>query len=102
METLERQFNSRVSAFLGRTGLRPTTSGMKALGDPNLMRRIDGGRSLSLRTAEMNCPGWNALRPAGMRPRGGAARGSVAGLGRAFGPSRNPWDIPSLPVVDKA
>jgi len=52
MQTLEQQFNSRVSAFLGRTGLRPTTFGMKALGDPNLMRQIDGGRSLSLRTAD--------------------------------------------------
>ena len=52
METLERQFNSRVSAFLGRTGLRPTTFGMKALGDQNLMRQIEGGRSMSLRTAD--------------------------------------------------
>ena len=52
METLEQQFNSRVSAFLGRTGLSPTTFGMKALGDPNLMRQIDGGRSLSLRTTD--------------------------------------------------
>ena len=52
METLEQRFNSRVRVFLGRTGLRPTTFGMKALGDPNLMRQIDGGRSLSLRTAD--------------------------------------------------
>ena len=52
METLEQQFNSRVRAFLGRTGLSPTPFGMKALGDPNLMRQIDGGRSLSLRTAD--------------------------------------------------
>ena len=52
METLEQQFNSRVRVFLGRTSLRPTTFGMKALGDPNLMRQIDGGRSLSLRTAD--------------------------------------------------
>ena len=52
METLEQQFNSRVRVFLGRTGLSPTTFGMKALGDPNLMRQIDGGRSLSLRTAD--------------------------------------------------
>ena len=52
METLEQQFNSRVRVFLGRTGLRPTTFGMKALGDPNLMHQIDGGRSLSLRTAD--------------------------------------------------
>ena len=52
METLEQQFDSRVSAFLGRTGLSPTTFGMKALGDPNLMRQIEGGRSMSLRTAD--------------------------------------------------
>ena len=52
METLEQQFKSRVSAFLGRTGLRPTTFGMKALGDAHLMRQLDGGRSLSLRTAD--------------------------------------------------
>ena len=52
METLEQQFNSRVRVFLGRTGLSSTTFGMKALGDPNLMRQLDGGRSLSLRTAD--------------------------------------------------
>ena len=52
MKTLEQQFNSRVRVFLGRTGLSPTTFGMKALGAPNLMRQIDGGRSLSLRTAD--------------------------------------------------
>ena len=52
METLEQQFNSRVRVFLGRTGVSPTTFGMKALGDPNLMRQLDGGRSLSLRTAD--------------------------------------------------
>ncbi len=52
METLEQQFNSRVRVFLGRTGLSPTTFGMKALGDAHLMHQIDGGRSLSLRTAD--------------------------------------------------
>ncbi len=52
METLEQQFNSRVRVFLGGTGLSSTAFGMKALGDPNLMRQIDGGRSLSLRTAD--------------------------------------------------
>ena len=52
METLEEQFNTRVSAFLGRTGLRPTTLGLKAVGDPNLMRQIERGRSPSLRTAD--------------------------------------------------
>ena len=52
MKTLEQQFDSRVRVFLGRTGVSPTTFGMKALGAPNLMRQIDGGRSLSLRTAD--------------------------------------------------
>ena len=52
METLERQFNSRVSAFLGRTCMSPTALGMKALGDPGLMRQIAEGRSPSLRTAD--------------------------------------------------
>ena len=52
MATLEQQFRSRVSAFLRRTGLRPTTFGLKALGDPNLLRQIDRGRSPSLRTAD--------------------------------------------------
>ena len=52
MVTLEEQFNTRVSAFLGRTGLKPTTLGMLALGDPNLMGQIARGRSPSLRTAD--------------------------------------------------
>ena len=52
METLEQQFNSRVSAFLSRTGMKPTTLGMKAVGDPSLMRRIGLGRSPSLRMAD--------------------------------------------------
>ena len=52
MDTLEQQFKSRVSAFLGRTGLRPTTFGLKALGDAHLVRQLDGGRSPSLRTAD--------------------------------------------------
>ena len=52
METLEKLFRSRVSAFLGRSGLSPTAFGRKALGDPNLIRQIDRGRSPSLRTAD--------------------------------------------------
>ena len=52
METLEQQFNSRVSSFLRRTGMKPTTLGMRAVGDPGLMRRIALGRSPSLRTAD--------------------------------------------------
>ena len=52
METLEQQFNSQVRAFLGCTGLRPTTFGMKALGDPNLCARSGAADSSSLRTAD--------------------------------------------------
>ena len=52
METLERLFRSRVSAFLGRSGLSPMAFGEMAVGDPNLMRPIGRGRSPSLRTAD--------------------------------------------------
>ncbi len=52
METLERYFNARIAAFLDRTGMPPTTFGMRAVGDPNLMRQIAEGRSLSLRMAD--------------------------------------------------
>ena len=52
METLEGLFRSRVSAFLGRSGLSPTAFGEMAVGDPNLMRQIGRGRSPSLRTAD--------------------------------------------------
>ena len=52
MTTLEDQFRSRVSAFLGRSGLSPTAFGMRAVGDPNLVRQIERGRSPSLRTAD--------------------------------------------------
>ena len=51
-KTREGRFISRVSAFLGRSGLSPTTFGKKAVGDPNLMRQIGRGRSPSLRTAD--------------------------------------------------
>ena len=52
MQTLEEQFNTRLNAFLGSTGLRPTTLGMQALGDPSLLRQIERGRSPSLMTAD--------------------------------------------------
>lgn len=51
-KTLEGQFISRVSAFLGRSDLSPTAFGKKAVGDPNLIRQIVRGRSPSLRTAD--------------------------------------------------
>ena len=52
MQTFEHDFKSRVSAFLGRTGLSPTAFGRMALGDPNLVRQIERGRSLTLRSAD--------------------------------------------------
>ena len=52
METLEEYFSKRVSAFLDDTGLSPTRFGRKALGDPNPVRQIEGGRSLTLRSAD--------------------------------------------------
>ena len=52
MMTLEEQFRSQVSAFLERTGLGPTTFGLKAVGDRNLICQMDRGRSPSLRTAD--------------------------------------------------
>ena len=52
METLEQQFNSRVSGFLEETGMGATTLGLKAVGDPNLLREIAEGRSPSLRIAD--------------------------------------------------
>lgn len=50
--TLEQQFRSRISAFLERTRISPTRFGRMAMGDPNLMREIEGGRSLTLRAAD--------------------------------------------------
>ena len=52
MATLAEQFNTRVNTFLEETGMSPTTLGMKAVGDPNLLRQIGRGRSPSLRTAD--------------------------------------------------
>ena len=52
MQTLEEQFSTRVNAFLGSTGMSPTTLGMMAVGDPSLLREIERGRSPSLRTAD--------------------------------------------------
>ena len=52
MQTLEEEFNGRVNAFLSRTGMGRTTLGIKAVGDANLLRQIERGRSPTLRTAD--------------------------------------------------
>lgn len=80
MATLEEQFHTRIGGFLDDTGMAPTTLGMLAVGDPNLLRQIERGRSLTLRTAdrvvafidhyERVVGGGNAppARPSGRRP----------------------------------
>ena len=52
MATLEEQFHTRVNGFLDDTGMAPTTLGMLAVGDPNLLREMERGRSPTLRTAD--------------------------------------------------
>jgi len=52
MDTLEEYVRSRIRAFLKSTGISPTRFGRLAVGDPHLVRRIEGGRSLTLRTAD--------------------------------------------------
>ena len=52
MATLEEQFHTRIGGFLDDTGMAPTTLGMLAVGDPNLLRQIARGRSPTLRTAD--------------------------------------------------
>ena len=75
MATLEHQFKSRVSAFLRRTGLRPTTFGLKALGDAHLMARV---RPRTLAVAEDGGPDsgvhGRVRRGHGRRPGSAAAR----------------------------
>ena len=52
METLTKLFESRLDAFLKRTGLRPSMFGLRAAGDPNLMRQLRHGFSLTPAPAE--------------------------------------------------
>ena len=52
METLTKQFESRVTGFLERTGLKPSMFGLRATGDPNLMRQLRLGRSPTLKLAD--------------------------------------------------
>ena len=52
MDTLEEYVRSRIVAFLESTGISPTRFGRMAVGDPHLVRRIEAGRSLTLRRAD--------------------------------------------------
>ena len=53
MAMLEQRFSARVGAYLGRTGLRPTTFGLKPVDAPNLIRQK--GRWSPLRVAATRC-----------------------------------------------
>ena len=52
METLTKLFESRLAGFLERTGVKPSTFGLRATGDPNLIRQLRLGRSPTLSTAD--------------------------------------------------
>ena len=52
MDTLEEYVGTRIRSFLASTGMSPTRFGRLAVGDPHLVRRIERGRSLTLRTAD--------------------------------------------------
>ena len=85
METLERYFNARIAAFLESTGMSPTAFGMRAVGDPNLMRQIAEGRSLSLRMADRILAfidGYDADSDARAPPHRQRRRRSIAVAGR--------------------
>ena len=88
METLERYFNARIAAFLESTGMSPTAFGMRAVGDPNLMRQIAEGRSLSLRMADRVLAfidGYDADPDARAPPHCQRRRRSKAAAGRTRG-----------------
>ena len=84
-----KQFDTRASASLDNTRpMRPTTVGMKALGDPNLKHQIERARLRTLTSADRVL----ALI-AGYKPDSGGARGSPAwtagrGRGRRSGAER--------------
>ncbi len=52
METLTKLFKTRLDAFHEGTDPRPSTFGLRATGDPNLIRQLRLGRSPRLATAD--------------------------------------------------
>ena len=74
METLTKQFESQVAGFLARTDLKPSMFGLRATGDPNLMRQLRLGRSPRLVTADRVL----AFIDSHDRPRGDASLGDRA------------------------
>ncbi len=68
METLTQLFQSRLAGFLERTGLKPTTFGLLATGDPNLIRQLRGGRSPTLALADRILAFMEAFDQAQLEP----------------------------------
>ena len=109
METLQKYFSTRVSTFLDHTGVSRTRFGRMALGDPNLMRQIDGGRSLTLRTADRVLafisgfgrePGGAREPPRGPRHRKPASRAKRTTRNRAMSEQRTePKTVPPIRFV---
>ena len=79
METLTKHFESRVDASLERTGLKPSTFDLQAVGDLNPVRQLRPGRSPRLAMA-CQVPGFiEACSRAHVAPvpsRGNAPRNS--------------------------
>ena len=79
METLTKHFESRVGASLERTGLKPSTFDLQAVGYLNPVRQLRPGRSPRLAMA-CQVPGFiEACRRAHVAPvpsRGNAPRNS--------------------------
>ena len=79
METLTKQFESRVGVSLDRTGIRTSTLGRQAVGDPILVRQLRPGRSPRLAMACQVPVFIEACRRAHVAPvpsRGNAPRNS--------------------------
>ena len=79
METLTKQFESRVDVSLDRTGMRTSTLGRQAVGDPILVRQLRPGRSPRLAMACQVAVFIEACRQAHVAPvpsRGNAPRNS--------------------------
>ena len=108
METLTQQFESRVTGFLERTGLKPSMFGLQATGDPNLMRELRRGRSPTLKVADRILAFIDAYdqthadrvsspsrQAADASPRGGRARAVTGAINQ-----ETDWPVLILPLRD--
>ena len=87
METLTKPFRSRVAASLDRTGMRTSTLGRQAVGDPIPVRQLRRGRSPRLAMACQVLAFIEACRRAHVAPV--PSRGNAP---RNFSPNRTEAD----------